>query len=127
MATSGFHDDGPGGFLPATLPSPAPSTAFSASTATPSTLPRQRAHPVRAGSIKETTLINYIDKQILLVNRRHAKKFSSAIGEQDEPRKERGYESFSEFAKDLESIVDVVWVSGTRMFIFIFFSFVFSL
>lgn len=52
----------------------------------------------------------------MTVNRRHAKKFSSAIGEQDIPEAERGYESFKEVVKDLEAIVDVIWVSGTRMF-----------
>jgi hypothetical protein len=119
MSTSGFpaaHNDGSGGFLQPMLPSPAPSTAYSASTVTPSTLPQQRSHPLRAGSSKETTLINYIDQKILFVNRRHAKKFCSAIGGQDEPQTERGYESFREVVKDLESIIDVVWVSGTRMF-----------
>lgn len=105
----------PGGFIHPSLPSPAPSS-FSTSTATPSSLPRQRAHPLRAGSIKETALINHIDKSILTVNRRHAKKFSSAIGEQDIPEAERGYESFKEVVKDLEAIIDIVWVSGTRMF-----------
>ncbi|KAJ9305554.1 hypothetical protein C8Q69DRAFT_476912 [Paecilomyces variotii] len=102
----------PGGFIHPSLPSPAPSS-FSTSTATPSSLPRQRAHPLKAGSIKETALINHIDKSILTVNRRHAKKFSSAIGEQDIPEAERGYESFKEVVKDLEAIIDIVWVSGT--------------
>lgn len=105
----------PGGFIhPSSLTSPAPSS-FSTSTATPSSLPRQRAHPLKPGSIKETALINHIDKSIMMVNRRHAKKFSSAIGEQDIPAAERGYESFKEVVKDLEAIVDIVWVSGTRM------------
>lgn len=29
---------------------------------------------------------------------------------------ERGYESFKELVRDVEGLVDVVWVSGTRMF-----------
>ncbi|KAL1848792.1 hypothetical protein Plec18170_007803 [Paecilomyces lecythidis] len=103
----------PGGFIhPSSLTSPAPSS-FSTSTATPSSLPRQRTHPLKPGSIKETALINHIDKSIMMVNRRHAKKFSSAIGEQDIPAAERGYESFKEVVKDLEAIIDIVWVSGT--------------
>lgn len=67
--------------------------------------------------MKETTLINHIDKSILKVNRRHAKKFGSRLGTQDqsEAETERGYESFKEVVKDIENIVDVVWVSGTRM------------
>lgn len=66
--------------------------------------------------MKETALINHIDKEILKVSRRHAKKFSSAIGKQDEPedKNERGYESFKEVVKDIEPIIDVIWISGTR-------------
>ncbi|KAL1999506.1 hypothetical protein VTN02DRAFT_4424 [Thermoascus thermophilus] len=107
--------EAPGGFIQPSLPSPAPSSTWSASTATPSILPRQRTHPLRPGSMKETTLINHIDKSILKVNRRHAKKFGSRLGTQDEAEAatERGYESFKEVVKDIENIVDVVWVSGT--------------
>ncbi|KAI9372034.1 hypothetical protein BJX61DRAFT_472014 [Aspergillus egyptiacus] len=132
---------GGGGFMqPSTL-----SPAFSTSTVTPSHLPKQRSHPLRAGSMKETTVINHVDKTILAINRRHAKKFSSAfdqpqpepkakagLGQQDgngieglsreaeisngdraEGEKERGYESFKEVARDIESLIDVLWVSGT--------------
>jgi hypothetical protein len=80
--------------------------------------------------MKESALINHIDRQILRVNRRHAKKFSSFIDEHDdddddddrtpvqsrEEKAENGYESFREMVRDIEGIVDVVWVSGTRMF-----------
>lgn len=78
--------------------------------------------------MKETTVINHLDKSILGINRRHAKKFSSTYGPQganaqggegqDEGEggeKERGYESFKEMVRDIEGLVDVVWVSGTRM------------
>lgn len=105
--------------------------------------------------MKETSVINYVDKAILAINRRHAKKFSSVYergesqgqnrtgngnghgngngsvpqsgqngkesgdtggdGEQ-EKENERGYESFKEVVKDIEGVVDVLWVSGTRMF-----------
>jgi hypothetical protein len=106
--------EAPGGFLQPSLPSPAPSSVLSASTVTPSSLPRQRVHPLRAGSPKEAALIGHIDNHILSINRRHAKKFSSALGEEGD--EERGYENFKEVAKDVESIADVIWVSGTRMF-----------
>jgi hypothetical protein len=122
---------GGGGFINPSLPSPAPSTALSstASTATPSRLPQQRAHPLRSGSMKESALINHIDRQILRVNRRHAKKFSSFIDDDDdrtpvqsgEEKAENGYESFREIVRDIEGIVDVVWVSGTRMFFYFYF------
>lgn len=75
--------------------------------------------------MKETTVINHLDKSILAVNRRHAKKFSSAYegadaqgqgqGQQGQGS-ERGYESFKELVRDVEGLVDVIWVSGTRMF-----------
>ncbi|KAL4792730.1 hypothetical protein BDV19DRAFT_391854 [Aspergillus venezuelensis] len=124
-----------GGFMQPPL-SPAPST----STVTPSILPEQRSHPLRAGSMKEAAVINHVDKKILAINRRHAKKFSSVyegvggqsqgqvqvqvqrqngIGiahtgnETKEVEGERGYESFKEVAKDVEGIIDVLWVSGT--------------
>jgi hypothetical protein len=61
-----------------------------------------------------------MDKQILRINRRHAKKFSSAIGGLDEPEEDRGYESFKEVVKDLEALIDIAWVSGTRMLAFSF-------
>ncbi|KAL4801918.1 hypothetical protein BDV18DRAFT_147812 [Aspergillus unguis] len=127
-----------GGFMPASLPSPAPTTSTSASTATPSLLPKQRSHPLKAGSMKEASVIGYVDKAILKINRRHAKKFSSvfeqgqsqtrtatgtvtgnALSVQGDQKKdqdaegERGYESFSEVVKDIEGVVDVLWVSGT--------------
>lgn len=115
-----------GGFLNPTLSSPAPSTATNAishSTTTPSHLPRQRMHPLKSGGVKESSLINYVDGKILRINRRHAKKFSSVIedqkdadgGDEDKDEEEtKGYESFKEVAKDIEEVIDVVWVSGTR-------------
>lgn len=120
-----------GGFIPP-ISSPTPS---STSSATPSTLPRQRSHPLRPGSLKESTLINHLDKTLLSINRRHAKKFSSryenppesesagtttesAAGPAAAGQSERGYESFSEVVGDVEPVVDLVWVSGTRMYIF---------
>ncbi|KAI1925691.1 hypothetical protein LOZ66_004904 [Ophidiomyces ophidiicola] len=100
----------PGGFVPPSLPSPAPSSALSSATLS-HTLPQQRHHPLKSGSPKETAVINYVDNHILTINRRHAKKFSSSFaGEKDE---ERGYERFREVVKDIEAVIDVLWVSGT--------------
>lgn len=77
--------------------------------------------------MKETAVINHLDKSILGINRRHAKKFSSTYGGgapngegedegqfEGEGQGERGYESFKEMVRDIEDLVDVVWVSGTR-------------
>ncbi|RMJ20762.1 hypothetical protein PHISP_08368, partial [Aspergillus sp. HF37] len=110
-----------GGFIPP-ISSPTPS---STSSATLSALPRQRSHPLRPGSLKESTLINHLDKTLLSINRRHAKKFSSryenppesapagSAAAGPEARSERGYESFAEVVGDIEPVVDLVWVSGT--------------
>ncbi|OJZ81453.1 hypothetical protein ASPFODRAFT_145810 [Aspergillus luchuensis CBS 106.47] len=139
---TGGERGGGGGFLPPTLPSPAPSTPRPS---TPSLLPKPRTHPLRAGSAKEATVINHIDTTLLRISRRHAKKFSSAYykpndddddddagfnsnnatgysPESFEARRGgndggegdvQGYESFKEVARDLEGLVDVLWVSGT--------------
>lgn len=107
----------PGGFIQTYLPSPAPSTPASASTATPSVLPRPRTHPLKAGSAKETGVINHLDAGVLRVQRRHAKKFSGVYGgnQGGEHEEVEGYYSFKEMAGDIEALVNVVWVSGTRM------------
>lgn len=109
IATATVMSDSAGGFIPIASPTPS-----STSTATPSALPKQRSHPLRPGSVKESTLINHVDQTLLSINRRHAKKFSSRYEETSEPESERGYESFREVVDDVEPVVDLVWVSGTR-------------
>lgn len=84
-------------------------------------------HPLKPGGVKESSLINYVDGKILRINRRHAKKFSSVIddpndggdddGDDDGEEQTKGYESFKEVVKDIEEVIDVVWVSGTREFL----------
>ena len=120
----------PGGFIQTHLPSPAPSTPASASTATPSVLPRPRTHPLKAGSAKETGVIHHLDAGVLRIQRRHAKKFSGTYehendegqhedakkGEGEELEEVEGYNSFKEMVEDIEALINVVWVSGTRMF-----------
>lgn len=69
--------------------------------------------------MKETSVINHVDEGILRIQRRHAKKFSRAY--EGETRGEiggggEGYESFKELSSDIEGLINVVWVSGTRMF-----------
>ncbi|OKL58393.1 hypothetical protein UA08_06215 [Talaromyces atroroseus] len=118
-----------GGFLNPTLPSPAPTTSTSTNTTSTITLPRQRIHPLKPGGAKESSLINHVDRKILRINRRHAKKFSSALrgadaddtvtgsmrdaDAEDGEGEAKGYESFTEVARDIEEVIDVVWVSGT--------------
>ena len=86
----------------------------SSSTAT-TTLPRSRFNPLQPGSSKESSFIVYVDQKLLEISRRYEKRFN--VGFEGEPAlvtDEPGYESFDQVAKDLETMVDVVWVSGTR-------------
>lgn len=104
-------NNGPGGFVPNPLPSPAPSQASSTATFRfTDDLPNSRSHPLQPGSQKETAFINYVDTRILNINRRYAKKFTGEI----EEGAGRGYDNFTDVVRDLQSVLDVVWVSGTR-------------
>ena len=72
-------------------------------------LPTTRVHQLKPGSQKEISLINYLDDQILQINRRYAKKFSEAGSGSD-----AGYKNFDEVVYDVNPLFDVVWTSGTR-------------
>ncbi|KAK4690179.1 hypothetical protein P7C71_g6542, partial [Lecanoromycetidae sp. Uapishka_2] len=114
MATSSMSSTSePGGFLQPDLPSPPPSSATSISTVT-SVLPSPRHTPLKPGSGKESSFIDYVDKKLLGISRRYEKRFNKDLEEEKTSDVEgRGYTSFGELAKDLENIVNVVWVSGT--------------
>ncbi|MCJ1272830.1 hypothetical protein MMC21_000619 [Puttea exsequens] len=102
-----------GGFLVTTLPSPPPSSGASTAAA-PSILPQPRNAPLKPGSAKESSIIDYVDKKLLGISRRYEKRFNADF--EDEAASEiegRGYERFGEVAKDLEDVIDVVWISGT--------------
>ena len=88
----------PGGFLPPSLPSPAPSNYSSSSTA--SNLPHPRSNPLRSGSAKEDAARRYLEARLLNVSRRYAKKFQPM----EEGEDVKGYISMSEVAKDLGEI-----------------------
>ena len=102
-------DQAPGGFLPQNLPSPAPSN-FSASPA-PSNLPHPRSHPLRAGSSKEAAARRYVEAKLLHISRRYTKKFQPP----QEGENVHGYDDMVDVCKDLGEVVDVLWLSGTRM------------
>lgn len=97
---------------PASAPSPALSNSSNLSRT--STLPVPRVHRLRPGSQKEIVLINYLDDKILRITRRYAKKFSNEGGDHDDTP---GYTTYDEFATDVEPLVNVVWISGTRKFL----------
>ena len=106
------QEPAPGGFFHSVLPSPPPSTAGSDVVSHP-LLPQHRANPLRPGSQKQSSLIDYVDTKLLHISRRYEKRFDGI--ENSDNEEERGYSSFAEMAKDLDAIVDVVWISATRM------------
>ncbi|MCJ1445042.1 MAG: hypothetical protein MMC23_005547 [Stictis urceolatum] len=102
----------PGGFLLPTLPSPPPSVPSSSSL-----LPTPRSHPLKGGSQKETAFVSYVEGRLLDISGRYERRYNKGDEDgRDRPgsQKGNGYESFSEAARDLESVLDVIWVSGTR-------------
>jgi hypothetical protein len=101
----------PGGFIPPSLPSPAPSNLTTSSIV--SNLPHPRAHALRAGSAKEEAARRFIDGRLLHVSRRYTKKFQPPV----ETEEVHGYDSMIDICKDLGEVIDVVWVSGTRIFL----------
>ena len=91
-----------GGFLHSDLPSPPLSALSSAA----SPLPQPRSTALKAGSSKESTLRNYVESKLLEISGRFERRFQA-----DEPS---SYKSFAELAKDLNGVVDIIWISGTR-------------
>ena len=103
----------PGGFLQTPLLSPPSSldVPFSSHSAV---LPRMRHRPLKPGSSKESTFIDYVDQRLLAISRRYEKRFNTGVEDGGVSDPDRGYETFAEMANDLENVHDVVWVSGTR-------------
>jgi hypothetical protein len=98
--------DGDGGFIRQTfLPSPAPSSINSTTAAVH--LPRTRSKPLPSGSAKESQFIRYLDEQIQKITRKHTRR---GMGDSE------GYRSFDELAKDVETLIELVWISATREF-----------
>jgi hypothetical protein len=109
-----------GGFLPQSLPSPAPTTA---SSTRPIGLPHPRSRALRPGSAKEDQVRNFISDRIAHITRRFVKKVGAASldeqvddGMADDDGVE-GYSSIDELCRDLDEVIHVVWLSGTRRFI----------
>ena len=98
----------PGGFLPpGGLPSPTPSST----TARPSSgLPHPRGRSLQPGSSKEDMVRRYVEDRLLYISRRYVKKF----GDPEVGSDVVGYKSFSEVCRDLDVVINVLWLSGTR-------------
>lgn len=113
--SSTFESAGPGGFLQPTLPSP-PVSSFEYLPAGNTILRQPRSTPLKPGSAKESSFIDYVDKTLLGISRRYEKRYNNGFEDEATSGIEgRGYESYGELASDLEGVIDVVWVSGTRM------------
>ncbi|RSL57680.1 hypothetical protein CEP51_014199 [Fusarium floridanum] len=106
-----MNSPGPGGFLPPQvggLPSPAPSSASSFATNIPG-LPSPRTKALVPNGRKEYTVRRFAEEQLTLASRRYVKKFSTpAPGDSV-----IGYKKFSEVCQNLDSVVNVLWRSGT--------------
>jgi hypothetical protein len=106
-----------GGFIQGAILSPPPSTTRSSTITAP--LPKPRAHPLKFGGAKESAFIRHMDEGIQNIQRKIAKG-SIANDQKDSGTSgnTRGYESFVEVGHDIDQLVDVTWVSGTRRFCF---------
>jgi hypothetical protein len=101
---------------PEGMPTP-PASSVTASSVVPP-LPQPRRHPLKPGGPKESELIHYLDQGINKVQKRVDNRFSKERQRQKSVPGTSpdavGYESFVEVEKDLEGLVDVIWVSGSR-------------
>jgi hypothetical protein len=97
-----------GGFIRNDLLTP-PASSAASTVAAP--LPQPRRNPLKHGGAKEASLISYLDQNIVATKRRWAKR---AFRDED-AGDVKGYHKFKEAAKDIDGLVDLVWVSGTRM------------
>ncbi|KAL8735342.1 MAG: hypothetical protein Q9166_000887 [cf. Caloplaca sp. 2 TL-2023] len=113
MASSS-RDQEPGGFLRPTLPSP-PASSVNSPRAARLILPSPRSRPLKSGSSKETDFINHVEKKLLAISRRYENRFSATLSEEENPDiGGRGYKDIGEEMRDLDPVVDVVWISGTH-------------
>ncbi|KFA67146.1 hypothetical protein S40285_07294 [Stachybotrys chlorohalonatus IBT 40285] len=96
-----------GGFIPPTsLPSPALSSTSSRQA---SNLPHPRGRSLQPGSNKEELVRRYVEERLLYASRRYVKKF----GNPDPADEVVGYRTFGEVCRDLDAIINVLWLSGT--------------
>ncbi|KZM20240.1 uncharacterized protein EKO05_0003687 [Ascochyta rabiei] len=94
----------------AEMPTPPASSVATSQHSSP--LPQPRRHPLPPGGTKESELIRYLDYGVNRIqkrvdNRVTNRKTPALMGQ------EEGYRAFWEVAKDLDGLVDVVWVSGS--------------
>ena len=104
-----------GGFLPSRLPSP----PVSVSSLSHTLLPQPRSQALKAGGKKEAAVRGYMEKHLLQISGRYQRRFQDdGQLEQDSDKTGEGsgaYQNFTDIATDLNTLIDVIWVSGTRM------------
>ncbi|KAL8992826.1 MAG: hypothetical protein Q9169_006812 [Polycauliona sp. 2 TL-2023] len=112
MASSS-RDQEPGGFLQPTLPSP-PASSVNSPSAARFVLPQPRSRPLRSGSSKESDFVSHVEQKLLAISRRYENRFSATLSEEVNPDVAgRGYKDIGEEIRDLDPVVDLVWISGT--------------
>ncbi|KAF1926262.1 uncharacterized protein M421DRAFT_67985 [Didymella exigua CBS 183.55] len=97
---------------PARADLPTPPASSAAASQHPSPLPQPRRHPLQPGGTKESELIRYLDHGLNQIQ----KRVDNRVTHRRTPAlldQEGGYRAFWEVAKDLDGLVDVVWVSGS--------------
>jgi hypothetical protein len=78
---------------------PTPPASSRAPSVHPNPLPAHRRHPLKPGGPKESELIHYLDHNIGRVQARV---------------QSHEFKTFAEASTELEGVVDVLWVSGSR-------------
>ena len=114
MASTGEE---PGGFFHFSLPSP-PASSHRSGSVEPSHLPRTRIHPLKSGSAKESSVIYYLDDKLLAISRGYERRIEENTRNGERICTEggtRGYTTFGQMAQDLDKVIDVVWITASRM------------
>jgi hypothetical protein len=96
---------------------PSPPASSVAPSHHPSPLPRPRKHALKPGGPKEGELIRYLDASVNKIQKRCDDRFKNrdtytqgvggGAGQVD------AYKNFEQAAKDMDGLVDVIWVSGS--------------
>lgn len=94
------------------LSPPLSSTAASSISTVP--LPRPRSHPLKPGGPKESSFISFVDREIMQIERRYAKRVDIEGAATSSQGFSKGFRNFGEAAKEIEKLLDLIWVSGTR-------------
>ncbi|OMP82607.1 hypothetical protein BK809_0006917 [Diplodia seriata] len=122
MATTNTNSDGDGGggfFPPDNTAAAAAASAIatpptSSVTSSASRLPHPRSKPLKTGGPKESAFIRYADERVRQMRRRYAKREGGGGGGGGGDNDVKGYAGLKEACRDVDALVDVVWVSGTR-------------